>query len=90
MNLQEIREHIDELDREILSLLNERLELALQTRRLKEAVQDEEREARVLEQVSRFADDHHHLLRGDFVKALYGEIMEECRRIQEKREEVRE
>jgi chorismate mutase len=88
MNLQEIRERIDELDREILSLLNERMELALRTGRLKEAVRDEAREARVLEQVGRYADNHHNLLGGDFVKALYGEIMKESRRIQEKREEV--
>lgn len=88
MNLQEIREHIDELDREILSLLNERMELARRTGRLKEAVQDEAREARVLDQVGRYADSHHHLLRGDFVKALYGEIMKESRRIQENKEEV--
>ena len=88
MNLQEIREHIDELDREILSLLNERMELALRTGRLKEAVQDEAREAQVLEQVGRHANIHNRLLRGDFVKALYGEIMKESRRIQEKKEEV--
>lgn len=88
MNLRRIRERIDELDREILSLLNERMALALRTGSFKEAVRDEEREAQVLDHVGRYVERHHPLLRGDFARALYGEIMKESRRIQEDRQEV--
>ncbi len=83
MNLQKIRGHIDEVDREILGLLNERMELALRTAKLKGSILDEEREAQVLDQVTRYSRSHNHLVRDDLIKLLFGEIMKESRRIQE-------
>ncbi len=88
MSLQDIRARIDELDREILSLLDQRMELAQRSAKLKRAVRDEEREAQVLDRVGRWAEGHQHLLRRDFVRGLYVEIMKESRRIQEKKREV--
>ena len=88
MNLQEIRERIDELDREILGLLDQRMELALGSGKLKAAVHDEGREAQILDHVGRWAEGHHRLLRPDFVRALYVEIMRESRRIQENEREA--
>jgi prephenate dehydratase/chorismate mutase len=85
MNLQKIREHIDGLDREILGLLNERMELALRTAKLKAAVQDKEREAQVLDLVGSYAENQNHLVGADFVQSLFGEIIKESRRIQEKK-----
>jgi prephenate dehydratase/chorismate mutase len=86
MNLQKIRDHIDELDREILSHINERMELALRTAKLKEFVADKERETQVLDQVARYTQNQNHLVQGDFVRALYGDIIDESRRIQEKKQ----
>jgi chorismate mutase len=88
MNLQEIRERIDELDREILTLLDERMGLALRSAKLKEAVRDRERESQVLDHVGRWAEARHGALRVDFARAIYGEIMKESRRIQEEEREV--
>jgi len=85
MNLQKIRGHIDEVDREILGLLNERIELALRTAKLKGSILDEEREAQVLDQVTRYSRNHNHLVQSDLIKSLFGEIMKESRRIQEKK-----
>ncbi|HMA53811.1 MAG TPA: chorismate mutase [Acidobacteriota bacterium] len=89
MTLQEIRERIDELDREILGLLDRRMELARRSGKLKAAVRDEEREAQVLDRVGRWAESRHRLLRADFAKALYVVIMGESRRIQEEEREDR-
>ncbi len=85
MNLKKIRDSIDELDREILSLINERMELALRTAKLKDVVQDPQRESQVLDQVARYARNQNHLVQDEFVQALYGGIIGESRRIQEKK-----
>jgi prephenate dehydratase/chorismate mutase len=85
MNLQKIREHIDELDREILSLLNERMELALKTAKLKESVVDKDREGQVLNQVAKYTENQNHLAQSEFVRTLYGGIIGESRRIQEQK-----
>lgn len=86
MNLQKIRYHIDEIDCEILSLLNERMELALRTVKLKDSIQDKERETQVLDQVTRYSRNYNHLVQSDLIKSLFGEIMKESRRIQEKKQ----
>jgi len=48
MSLDKIRKKIDAIDSELLSLLNERLELALRTRNLKPAVRDAARENEIM------------------------------------------
>jgi len=83
MDLRKIRDCIDDIDREILSLLDERMTLALRTARLKAAVWDGLREARVLDQAERYSRDHNLLVKGDFVHSLFDEIMKESRRLQE-------
>lgn len=83
MDLRKIRDCIDDIDREILSLLDERMALALRTARLKSAVRDGLREARVLEQAERYSRDHNLLVKGDFVHSLFDEIMKESRRLQQ-------
>lgn len=82
MDLQKIRDSIDDIDGKILSLLTERMELALRTRRLKATIRDKAREAWVLERAERYSRNHKHLVQGDFVHSLFVEIIEESRRIQ--------
>lgn len=81
MNLNDIRQEIDVLDGKILKLINERMEKAILTRRLKNDALDEGREKQVLEHVrSRAAG----LSEPDFLEKLYQEIMAESRRLQGK------
>ncbi len=79
MDLKEIREKINNVDYEIVKLLNERLELALRTRKLKTQVIDKEREKQVIENVERIPL---HLVQKDFSKKLFEMIIAECRGIQ--------
>jgi len=55
MNLDEIRKRIDKLDLELLSLLERRMDLALRTRKHKDAVADGGREEKVLGRARRTA-----------------------------------
>jgi prephenate dehydrogenase/chorismate mutase len=83
VDLQEIREGIDDIDRQILSLLHERMELALRTARLKAGVRDRSREADVLEEAERYARSNKLLVSDGFVRGLFDDIIRESRRIQE-------
>lgn len=83
MSLEKIRKKIDRIDGEILSLLNERLELALRTRKLKPAVRDPEREKQVIARLQKRAAESA-VLSGELVERLFGGIFDESRRLQEK------
>lgn len=80
--LAEVRARIDDTDRKLLRLLDQRIELALRAGRLKTAVTDAAREAQVLDKVGSAA---YGLLGRDFVTALYGAIIEEGKRLQSAR-----
>ncbi len=80
--LAEVRARIDDTDRKLLRLLDQRIELAVRAGRLKAVVTDPAREAQVLEKVRSAA---YGLLSADFVGALYGSIMSEGKRLQEAR-----
>jgi prephenate dehydratase/chorismate mutase/prephenate dehydratase len=77
--LAEVRARIDDVDRKLLRLLDERIELALRAGRLKSSIADPAREARVLDNVGAAA---HGLLTRGFVTAVYGAILEESKRVQ--------
>jgi prephenate dehydratase/chorismate mutase/prephenate dehydratase len=83
MSLQEIRKKIDLLDREILNLLNERLELALRTKNIKPAVRDPEREKEIISRMESAAAGSG-LVSGELVEKLWGGILEESRRLQDR------
>lgn len=85
MNLQKIRTLIDEIDGEILGLLNERMELALRTTKLKGAVLDADRERQVLAGVTRRSRDYNPLVPAEAIRSIYGEIIKASRGIQEGR-----
>ncbi len=79
MNLHRIRHRIDALDRSILVLLEHRMALALQTRRLKEEIHDTDRERQVLDRIERGESP---LLIPAFRHRLYELILDESRRLQ--------
>ncbi len=81
MNLDDIRMKIDEIDFELLKLIEERMEWALRTRRLKPASADLGREAEVLERAFGFGPS---LLRPEFNRDIMEKIMAESRGLQEK------
>jgi chorismate mutase / prephenate dehydratase len=83
MSLDKLRNKIDGIDDQILSLLSERLELALRTKKLKPAVRDPERERSVLARLASRTNGSE-VLSGEFIEKLYGAILEESRRVQEK------
>jgi prephenate dehydratase/chorismate mutase len=87
MSLDKIRKKIDQIDYEILKLLQERIELALRTRKFKEDIQDRKRETQILEQLKKYSSILN-LIQGDFVEKLFTEIMNENRKFQEKKRKL--
>ncbi len=79
MKLKEIRKKVDAIDRELLQLLQTRMEFALRSTRFKEAIADEKREKTVLGNVKRLSHD---LLDGPFTDQLFKTIIGECTRLQ--------
>jgi len=77
--LAELRAQIDDTDRKLLRLLDQRIEYALQTARLKPAVTDGGREEEVMSRVRAAA---YGLLSEAFVGDLYRSIIDESRRLQ--------
>ena len=80
--LAELRAQIDDTDRKLLRLLDQRIEYALQTARLKAAITDRSREDEVLTRVRSAA---YGLLSDDFVGGLYRSIIDESKRLQARR-----
>lgn len=81
MTLEEIRRKIDEIDFELFKLMEERMEWALRTRRLKPASADPRREAMVLEKA---AGAGRPLLRPEFNREIIERVVSESRALQEK------
>ncbi len=81
MHLKRIRKEIDILDIELLKLLNSRMELALESKRFKEAIEDTGREAEILALIKKTARG---LIKPGFCEKLFKEIICESKRLQEK------
>ena len=80
MKLEEIRQKMDKIDRELLVLLQERMGLALRTKRFKEAICDPVREKDMLARVDRLNLD---LVERSFTRQLLKTIIGESKRLQE-------
>jgi prephenate dehydratase/chorismate mutase/prephenate dehydratase len=80
--LVELRAQIDDTDRKLLRLLDQRIEYALQTARLKASITDAGREEEVRSRVRAAACG---LVSEDFVERLYDAIIDEGKRLQERR-----
>ena len=81
MTLDDLRHDIDKIDTKILTLLNERMERALLTRRFKTTTEDKDREQALLERIRHAS---HNLVNPEFATTLYTEILSESKRLQEK------
>ena len=79
-HLNEIRKKIDLVDREIMKLLNQRMELSVRSRKLKGKTADPGREEEVLSNVARFSRP---LVTAEFSRKLYLGIIGESKRIQD-------
>jgi prephenate dehydratase/chorismate mutase len=79
MKLNEIRNKIDKIDRELLVLLQERMGLALRSKKFKETVTDTAREKDMLERVDRLNLD---LVERSFTRQLLKTIVTESKRLQ--------
>ncbi len=82
MNLEKIRKNIDSIDREIIRLLNERLELGLRSKKFKDSIYDREREHQILNQLKGILHAYN-LIQPDFLEKLLAVIIAESRKIQE-------
>ena len=80
MELEEIRLKIDKIDRELLVLLQERMGLALRSKKFKKTISDPEREKDMLARVERLNLD---LVKRSFTRQLLKTIIEESKRLQE-------
>jgi prephenate dehydratase/chorismate mutase len=79
MKLDKLRKHIDTIDRELLLLLEARMEYALRSTRFKGAVSDAEREKTVVANALRISRD---LLKPPFTEELLKSIIKESSRLQ--------
>ena len=79
-NLDDVRRQIDRLDFDLLRILNERMELALTSRKFKTATTDPKREEDVLKRAAELAP---RLVSGPFIDNLFHAIMNESKRLQE-------
>ncbi len=79
MNLNEIRQKIDKIDRELLVLLQERMSLAIRSKKFKTNVADTRREEVVLARAERM---NLALVQRSFARQLLGTIIDESKRLQ--------
>jgi len=88
MGLEELREEISEIDREVVELLNRRLELVAEINREKleqdKPVHDEERVKEVLERITDLATEKG--MDSHVIKEIFELVIEEC---EEKQYELR-
>jgi prephenate dehydratase/chorismate mutase len=80
MKLDEIRYKIDRIDRELLVLLQERMGLALRSKKFKEIISDPGREEDLLARAERLNLD---LVERSFTRQLLQTIIQESKRLQE-------
>ena len=85
MSIEDWRDEIDEIDRQLLRLLNARLRIAMKVGALKQAaglpLSDQERERQVLEQLR---EENEGPLDEKTVDTLFRHIIDESRRVQER------
>ena len=81
VKLKEIREKIDQVDAQILSLLEMRFRLALMTKKLKTKVTDLNREKEVIDAVLKVSKKFGSLNQ-TFIKKIFKSIISESKRIQ--------
>ena len=79
--LTQLRLRIDAIDKQILNLLNQRMETAVRTKKYKKSVKDDLREKAILEKVG---NSGYALLEKNFSQTIYKSIIEHSCKLQEK------
>lgn len=79
MDLNEVRKNIDIIDAEVVRLINERIELALRAKKLKDEIVDDVREGKVVDHVRSYSQ---YLIDPDFIEKIFTDFIEESKRIQ--------
>ncbi|MEM3484513.1 MAG: prephenate dehydratase [Candidatus Methanomethyliaceae archaeon] len=74
-----LRKKIDRIDRKMLQLLDQRFEIALKIRRLKDHVQDLEREREIITNAEKYSS---YLIDKEFIEELFKVIIERSKKIQ--------
>lgn len=82
MTLMDIRNNIDHLDMQLVALLRQRMEYALQAGKRKDSVFDPTREEAILARVS---SNESAVLEGGFIRELYGSIILQSKKLQAKK-----
>lgn len=80
MKPEEIRKKTNKIDRELLVLLQERMDLALRSKKFKETLSDPQQEDDMLARAERLKLD---LVKSTFTRRLLKTISEETKRLQE-------
>jgi len=80
-DLDIIRRKIDMIDWEIMQLLNQRMEISVRSRKLKENILDPAREEEIIKNVKKYS---HSLVEPEFSEGVYRQILEESRNVQKK------
>lgn len=80
MGLKEIRKKIDLLDSRILKLLGDRMGLALMAKKYKPQIEDKQREAELLDRITKKSTG---LVHAEFIEKVYTDIIEESKKLQE-------
>ena len=81
MSLKKIRKKIDGLDSQLLKILNERMELAIQSRKFKNKTEDKTRENELLQRLKK---DLGRLIDPSFCDELYQSILKKSKELQDK------
>lgn len=79
MNLKDIRDQIDSLDSKIIKLLNDRMEMAVISKKLKTGIEDAGREKEIIDRINRNARG---LVDPDFFTRFYQDVFAESKRLQ--------
>jgi prephenate dehydratase/chorismate mutase len=80
MDLKDIRKQIDFLDSRILRLLNDRMEFALMSKKLKTNIEDNDREKALLDRIRQNSPG---LINSEFIEKVYKEIIKESKNLQQ-------
>jgi prephenate dehydratase/chorismate mutase len=80
-DLDIIRRKIDMIDWEIMQLLNQRMEISVRSRKLKQHILDPAREEQIVENVKKYS---YSLVEPEFSEGIYRQILEESKNVQTK------
>ena len=81
-NLEILRQKIDSIDKQILSLVNQRMEFAIRTTKYKKEIKDEKREKSILDNIS---NSGYPLLGDALPQKIYNAILEHSCKLQDKK-----